>query len=49
MSVVYPVSRRTRRTTVRVRLCGQGSDGATGGASHVDSFLADFRGVGVIP
>ena len=37
------------RATVRVLLCGQGSNGAVDGAAYVDSFLADCPGVGIIP
>lgn len=40
---------KPNRAIVRVPFSGQGSDGAADGASHVDSFLADCHGVGVIP
>ena len=39
--------RKTDRRAVGSRCAAQGPGGAAGGVSHVDSFLANCRGVGV--
>jgi hypothetical protein len=41
---VFPAAKGDR-AIIRVPISVQGSDGTAGGASHVDSFLADCRGV----